>query len=119
MLERCGGFYSPPRESSHWGIKNPDLSRSGAGLVRVGGRTCPTNHSGNRLGDRICPVQDFVTKELDLVGHVETGGGQVWEIPLESILEAGYAWLTREKAERSNMSGLGAGHVWPESRECG
>jgi hypothetical protein len=31
----------------------------------------------------------------------------VWEMPLESGLEAGYAWLTQEKAERPDMSGLG------------
>jgi hypothetical protein len=40
--------------------------------------------------------------------------GHIREIPLESDLEAGYAWLTREKAERADMSGLGAGHVWPD-----
>jgi hypothetical protein len=33
------------------------------------------------------------------------GGGHVREMPLQSDLEAGYAWLTREKVERSNMSG--------------
>jgi hypothetical protein len=43
------------------------------------------------------------------------GAGHVREMPLESGLEAGYAWLTREKAERPDMSGLGAGHVRPES----
>jgi hypothetical protein len=32
----------------------------------------------------------------------------VREMPLEPDLEAGYAWLTQEKAERSHMSGLGA-----------
>jgi hypothetical protein len=36
------------------------------------------------------------------------GGRHVWEMPLESGLGAGYVWLTREKAERSDMSGLGA-----------
>jgi hypothetical protein len=35
----------------------------------------------------------------------ELGAGHVWEMPLESGLEAGYAWLTREKAERLDMSG--------------
>jgi hypothetical protein len=35
------------------------------------------------------------------------GAGHVWEMPLESGLEAGYAWLTQKKAERPNMSGLG------------
>jgi hypothetical protein len=35
------------------------------------------------------------------------------EMPLESSLEARYAWLTREKAERLDMSSLGTGHVWP------
>jgi hypothetical protein len=32
------------------------------------------------------------------------GTGHVWEMPLESSLEARYAWLTREKAERPDMS---------------
>jgi hypothetical protein len=45
------------------------------------------------------------------------GGGHVREIPLESSLEVGYAWLTQEKAERSDMFGLGAGHVWSEFLE--
>jgi hypothetical protein len=45
----------------------------------------------------------------------ELGAEHVWEMPLESGLEAGYAWLTQENAERPDMSGLGAGHVWPES----
>jgi hypothetical protein len=35
------------------------------------------------------------------------GGGHVWEIPLESSPEAGYTWLTQEKAKRPDMSGLG------------
>jgi hypothetical protein len=38
---------------------------------------------------------------------------------MESDLEAGYAWLTREKAERPDMSGQGARHVRPESLESG
>jgi hypothetical protein len=33
------------------------------------------------------------------------GAGHVWEMPLESDVEAGYDWLTHEKAERSDMSG--------------
>jgi hypothetical protein len=36
------------------------------------------------------------------------GAGHVREMPLESDLETGYALLTQEKAERSDMSGLGA-----------
>jgi hypothetical protein len=40
-------------------------------------------------------------------------------MPLESGLEVGYVWLTQEKAERSDMSGLGAEHVQPESLESG
>jgi hypothetical protein len=40
-------------------------------------------------------------------------------MPIESGLEAEYAWLTREKAERSDMSGMEAGHVWPESLKSG
>jgi hypothetical protein len=32
------------------------------------------------------------------------GAGHVREMPLQSGLEAGYAWLTQEKAERSDMS---------------
>jgi hypothetical protein len=47
----------------------------------------------------------------------ELGAGHVREMPPESSLEAGYAWLTREKAERPDMSGLGAEHVRPESLE--
>jgi hypothetical protein len=33
------------------------------------------------------------------------GGGHVREMPLESGLEAGYTWLTREEAESPDMSG--------------
>jgi hypothetical protein len=40
-------------------------------------------------------------------------------MPLESGLGAGYVWLTQEKAERPDMSGVGAEHVWPESLESG
>jgi hypothetical protein len=43
------------------------------------------------------------------------GIGHVREMPLESGLEAGYAWLTREKVDRPDMSGLGVGHVRQES----
>jgi hypothetical protein len=33
MLERCGGgFYSSPRESSRWGVRNPDMSESGSDM---------------------------------------------------------------------------------------
>jgi hypothetical protein len=45
------------------------------------------------------------------------GAGHVWEMPLESGLKPRYAWLSRDKAERSDMSGLGAELVWPESLE--
>jgi hypothetical protein len=47
------------------------------------------------------------------------GAGHVWKMPLESSLEAAYAWLTQEKAERSDMSGLGGRHVRPESMDSG
>jgi hypothetical protein len=47
------------------------------------------------------------------------GAEHVQEMPLKSGIEAGYAWLTREKAERPDISGLGAGHVRPESLESG
>jgi hypothetical protein len=47
------------------------------------------------------------------------GAGHVWEMTLESGLKAGYAWLTREKAERPDKSSLGVGHVRPESLESG
>jgi hypothetical protein len=47
------------------------------------------------------------------------GAGHIHEMPLESSLEAGYAWLTQEKAERPDMSDLGTGHVRPESLESG
>jgi hypothetical protein len=39
------------------------------------------------------------------------------KLPLKSSLGAGYVWLTQKKAERSDMSGLKVGHVWPESLE--
>jgi hypothetical protein len=47
------------------------------------------------------------------------GAGHVQKISLGSGLEARYAWLTWEKVERSDMSGLGAEHVRPESLESG
>jgi hypothetical protein len=47
------------------------------------------------------------------------GARHVQKMPLESDLEAGYVWLTQEKAERSDMSGLRAGHVRPESLKSG
>jgi hypothetical protein len=47
------------------------------------------------------------------------GVEHVRKMPLESGLKIGYAWLTQEKAERSDMSSLGAGHVQPESLESG
>jgi hypothetical protein len=47
------------------------------------------------------------------------GAGHVQEMPLESGIEARYAWLTRDKPERPNMSGQGVGHVQPESLESG
>jgi hypothetical protein len=36
-LEGCvggGAFYSPLRESARWGVRDPDVSGSGAGHVR-------------------------------------------------------------------------------------
>jgi hypothetical protein len=45
--------------------------------------------------------------------------GHVWEVPLESGLEAGYAWLTQEKVKRPDMFGLGVRHVQSESLEFG
>jgi hypothetical protein len=47
------------------------------------------------------------------------GAGHVRKMPLKSGLDAGYAWLTRDKAERPAMSGLGGGYVRPESLESG
>jgi hypothetical protein len=47
------------------------------------------------------------------------GARHVREMPLESSLEVGYVCLTREKAERPDMSGLGVGHIRPESLEFG
>jgi hypothetical protein len=40
-------------------------------------------------------------------------------MPLESGIEAEYAWLTQKKAEMSDMSILGAKHVLPESLKSG
>jgi hypothetical protein len=53
---------------------------------------------------------------LDMSG---LGAGHVREMTLKSGLEAGYDWLSWEKAERPDMSGLRAGHVRPESLESG
>jgi hypothetical protein len=47
------------------------------------------------------------------------GAGHGREIPLKSGLEVGYDWLTQEKAERLDISDLGAGHVRPETLESG
>jgi hypothetical protein len=47
------------------------------------------------------------------------GAGHVHEMPVKSGLEAAYAWLTRKKAERPDMSGLRAGLVRPESLKFG
>jgi hypothetical protein len=47
------------------------------------------------------------------------GAGHVWEMPLKPSLEVGYAWLTRDKAKRLNMSGLGAKHIRVRSLELG
>jgi hypothetical protein len=32
-LERCAGLLWPPRESSRWRVRDPDMSGSGAGHV--------------------------------------------------------------------------------------
>jgi hypothetical protein len=45
--------------------------------------------------------------------------GHVWEMPLKPSLEAGYAWLTQDKAKRPDISGLGAKHVQVRSLELG
>jgi hypothetical protein len=49
----------------------------------------------------------------------ELGVGHVRKMPLESDLEAVYAWLTQEKAERSDMSGLRVRYVRSESLKSG
>jgi hypothetical protein len=43
----------------------------------------------------------------------ELGAGHVQEMPMKSGLEAGYIWLTQEKAERPDMSGLS---LWNPAR---
>jgi hypothetical protein len=43
----------------------------------------------------------------------------VQEMALEPGQGAKYAWLTRDKAERQDMSGLGAGHVQVRSLKSG
>jgi hypothetical protein len=47
------------------------------------------------------------------------GAEHAREMPLESGLDVRYVWLTQEKAERPDMSGLGIGHDQPESLESG
>jgi hypothetical protein len=49
-------------------------------------------------------------------GH---GAGHVRKMPPKSGLEVGYAWLTREKVQRLDMSRLGGRHVQPESLKSG
>jgi hypothetical protein len=49
----------------------------------------------------------------------EMGARHVRKIPLEPRLEVGYASLTRDKVERPDMNGLGAGHVRVRSLEPG
>jgi hypothetical protein len=44
---------------------------------------------------------------------------QVWEMPQEPGLGARYAWLTRDRAERPDISGLRVGHVQGRSLEPG
>jgi hypothetical protein len=69
----------------------------------------------NMSGLRLSCLRNCVRSDMSGLGV-----GHVWEMPLESSLEAEYAWLTREKAERSDISGLGGGeHVLPESLESG
>jgi hypothetical protein len=41
------------------------------------------------------------------------GARHIQEMPLESGLEPGYVWLTRDKAERPDMSGL---RLWNPAR---
>jgi hypothetical protein len=57
-----GAFYNPQ--------ENLAVGVSQTRTCRVEGRTCPANLSGNRLGDRICSVQDLVAEELGYVTHV-------------------------------------------------
>jgi hypothetical protein len=47
------------------------------------------------------------------------GAKHVQEMPLKPSLEAGYAWLTQDKAEMPDMSDPGAGHVQVRSLEPG
>jgi hypothetical protein len=56
-LRGVRAFYSPPRESSRWGVRDLDMSRSGAGHVR------PT-YLEPGLGIRYVWSGDMVTEEL-------------------------------------------------------
>jgi hypothetical protein len=49
----------------------------------------------------------------------ELGVEHVWEMPLESSPEAGYVWLTREKVDKPDMSGLRSRHVQEMPLESG
>jgi hypothetical protein len=81
------GFYIPPRESAHWGIRDPDMSsnpllnpawepdmsgsgpltrdkadrlnisRLGVGFIQSRGWTCPTGVTRTGQGSRISPVR--------------------------------------------------------------
>jgi hypothetical protein len=107
-----GGFYSPLRESNRWDVRNPNMSGSRAGHVRPTSLETGLGTVYVRSGTYL--LRNWVRSDMS-----ELGPGHVQEMPLESNVEAGYAWLTRDKAERPDMSDLGAGHVWPESLESG
>jgi hypothetical protein len=107
-----GAFYSPAREYSRWGVRNPDMSRSGAGHIRPTSLE-PSLGTGYVLS-KTKSLRNWVRSHISGLE-----AEHVWQMPLESGLEAEYAWLTQEKAETPDMAGLGVGHVRPESLESG
>jgi hypothetical protein len=76
------------------------MSGSGAGHVRL---TSLEPDLGTRyVRSRTLSLKNWVRSDISGLG-----AGHVRKMPLESGLEDIYAWLTQEKAERPDMSGLG------------
>jgi hypothetical protein len=83
MLERHRvGFYSPPRESSYWGVRNPDMSRSGARHTRY--TSLETSLWTGYIRSGTYSLRNWVRS-----GISRLGAGHVREMPLEPDLGAG------------------------------
>jgi hypothetical protein len=83
--EVWGAFYSPPRESSIWSVRNPAKEPDKAGIT-------------------------WDKAERPAMFRL---GADMSELALwKPNKEPDKAGITKDKAERPDMFGLGAGHVW-------